>query len=157
RPTMSERYSRALRGRLAPVWEAQHSHPFVVALGDGSLPAERFLVWLRQDHLRLVEYARVLLLAAGGGRGIATRRSLRAVARGVLYSELLMHQAYAVEFGISEHDLADTKMLPTTQACTDHLLKTASLGTQLEVAAALLPGLWCYYEIACRLAPKASP
>jgi thiaminase/transcriptional activator TenA len=84
-------------------------------------------------------------------------RSLSAMARGVLYSELLMHQAYAVEYGISERDLADSQMLPTTRAYTDHLLKTASLGTQLELAAALLPGLWSYHEIACRLVPKASP
>jgi thiaminase/transcriptional activator TenA len=154
---MSERYSRALRARLAPVWEAQHKHPFVIALGDGSLPAERFLVWLRQDHLRLVEYARVLFLAAGRATGIDTMRSLSAMARGVLYSELLMHQAYAVEFGVSESDLADGKMLPTTQAYTDHLLRTASLGTPLDLAAAILPGLWCYHEIACKLAPNANP
>lgn len=154
---MNERFSKALREKQAAVWEAQHGHPFVVALGDGSLPPERFIEWLRQDHLRLVEYSRVLLLAAARAEGLETMRSLSAMARGALYSELLMHQAYAVEFGLSEARLADGEMLPTTRAYTDHLLKTAALGTPVELTAALLPGLWGYHELACRMAANASP
>lgn len=42
------------------MWEAQHRHPFVTGIGDGTLDVERFKVWLRQDWLFLIEYARML-------------------------------------------------------------------------------------------------
>ena len=34
----------------APIWEAQHAHPFITGIGDGSLGADRFAHWLQQDH-----------------------------------------------------------------------------------------------------------
>src|SRR3989442_962419 len=56
--------STRLRERAAPIWEREFAHPFVQKLGDGTLDEERFKVWLRQDYLFLIEYGRVLGLAA---------------------------------------------------------------------------------------------
>ena len=48
----------------APIWEAQLKHPFVRGLGDGTLPAEAFQRWLRQDYVFLADYARLLAWSA---------------------------------------------------------------------------------------------
>ena len=46
-----------------PIWEAQHNHPFVRGIGDGTLDAERFAFWLRQDYLYLIDYSRLFAAA----------------------------------------------------------------------------------------------
>ena len=153
---MAERFSDSLRRKLDPVWEAQHRHPFVRGLGDGSLEPGPFEVWLRQDYLFLVEYAR--FLALGAARGDAeTLKWMIAMAHGVFQQQMLLHQAYAVELGIPTEELAAGARLPATRAFADHLLRTAALGSQLELAAALLPCVWGQAEIGQRLARGPVP
>src|SRR5512138_1921837 len=62
--TMTERFSEYLRARVEPIWRAQHEHPFVRGIGDGTLPADRFRHWIRQDYRFLIEYCRLFGLAA---------------------------------------------------------------------------------------------
>ena len=42
---MSERFSDRLYRLARPIWEAQHSHPFVRGIGEGSLDIEKFKFW----------------------------------------------------------------------------------------------------------------
>jgi thiaminase/transcriptional activator TenA len=154
---MSGRFSEQLRRKLDAVWEAQHQHPFIRALGDGSLDPERFQVWLRQDYLFLIEYSRLFALAAARAPDAETMRWMIAAAHGVLHNEMLLHQAYAVEFGLTREELEAGAPLPTTRAYTDHLLRTAGMGAYVELAAALLPCAWGYSEIGQRLARLAGP
>lgn len=152
---MVTRFSDNLRQKLDPVWQALHRHPFVVALGGGVLEASRFQVWLRQNYLFLIGYTR--LFAHGAAR--ADRESMRwmvAMASGVLNHEMLLHEAYAIEFGLARDELPEGVKLPTTRAYTDHLLRTASLGSMLELVAALLPCLWVHSEVGQRLAKQAN-
>ena len=51
-------FSDELRTASADVWEAQHAHPFVRGIAEGTLDIERFRFWVRQDYLVLIEYAR---------------------------------------------------------------------------------------------------
>ena len=53
-----------LRAAAAEVWEAQHAHPFVRGIGDGTLDEERFRFYVRQDYLFLIDYGRLLSLGA---------------------------------------------------------------------------------------------
>lgn len=39
---------------VAPVWDEFINHPFVLAMGDGTLPLESFKQYLIQDYLYLV-------------------------------------------------------------------------------------------------------
>lgn len=45
------------RPDVAPVWETFVNHPFVLAMGDGTLPVESFKGYLIQDYLYLVRRA----------------------------------------------------------------------------------------------------
>ena len=42
------------RPDVAPVWHRFVNHPFVLAMGDGTLPLESFKGYLVQDYLYLV-------------------------------------------------------------------------------------------------------
>jgi thiaminase/transcriptional activator TenA len=151
---MDTRFSDQLRQKLEPVWRAQVEHPFVRGIGDGTLDSGRFQVWLRQSYLYLLESARLFALATARAPDLDAMKWTAASAHGVLHHQLLLHQAYAIEYGIADDELALGVKLPTTRAYTDHLLRTAVLGSYLELAAALLPGVWICADIGARLAQE---
>jgi thiaminase/transcriptional activator TenA len=148
-----------LRAGAADVWEAQHAHPFVRGIGDGTLPVDRFAHFIRQDYVFLVEYARMLALGAAKAPDLQTMRRFADLAQAILGDEMQLHRASARELGISESDLEREPPAPTTQAYTDFLVRTAAIGEQSELAAALLPCMWGYAEIGQRLAaaPEQPP
>ena len=45
------------------IWLAQLKHPFVEALGEGTLPQARFAYYIRQDALFLGEFAKMFAYA----------------------------------------------------------------------------------------------
>jgi thiaminase/transcriptional activator TenA len=150
-------FSAQLRAAAADIWEAQHRHPFVRGVGDGTLPEQRFAHYVRQDYVFLVEYARMLALGAARAPDLQTMRRFADLAQAILSEEMELHRAFAREFGISELDLETEPAAPTTQAYTDFLVRTAALGDAGELAAALLPCMWAYTELGQRLAAAGAP
>jgi thiaminase (transcriptional activator TenA) len=146
-----------LRAGAADVWEAQHAHPFVRGIGDGTLPVDRFAHYVRQDYLFLIEYARMLALGAARAPDLATIRRFADLAHVILGEEMELHRAFAREFGISEAELEAEPAAPTTQAYTDFLVRTAAVGELADLAAALLPCMWGYAEVGQRLAAAGAP
>ena len=150
-------FSQELRAAAGPLWQAQHDHPFVRGIGDGTLPVERFTRYVRQDYLFLVEYARLLALGAARAPDVATMRRFAGLAQAILTDEMDLHRAFAAEFGITEAQLEAEEPAPETRAYTDFLVRTAATGDFAELAAALLPCMWGYSEIGERLAARGAP
>ena len=154
---MPERFTDRLRQKAAGIWEAQHQHPFVRGIGDGKLDLERFTFWLRQDYVFLIEYARLLGLAAARSPDVETMARLAGLLNETLETEMSLHRAYADECGISRQELEREQPAPTTRAYTDFLLRVAATGDFTELAAALLPCMWSFSEIGQRLAMQPAP
>jgi thiaminase/transcriptional activator TenA len=150
-------FSEQLRAAAADIWEAQHGHPFVRGVGDGTLPVERFAHYVRQDYLFLIEYARMLALGAARATDVETMRRFAELAQAILVEEMELHRAFAREFGITEAQLEAEPPAPATQAYTDFLVRTAALADLGELAAALLPCMWGFSEIGQRLAQPERP
>ncbi len=149
--------SEALRAAAADTWEAQHRHPFVTGIGDGTLELSRFQTWIRQDYLFLVEYARLLALGAARAPDLDTMARFADLTQAILREEMSLHRSYAAELGISAAELEAETMLPTTQGYTDFLVRTAAHGDFAELVAALLPCMWGYGEVGERLAEGNRP
>ena len=154
---MSERFTNRLRREAAAIWEAQHQHPFVRGIGDGKLDLEKFKFWLRQDYVFLIEYARLLALAAARSPDLETMTRFAGLLQETLETEMSLHRAYADEFGISRKELEQEQPAPTTRAYTDFLLRVAAIGDFTELTAALLPCMWSFSEIGQRLALQPAP
>ncbi|MBI4506808.1 MAG: thiaminase II [Chloroflexi bacterium] len=154
---MAERFSDHLRRLADPIWEAQHAHPFVRGLGDGTLDLDRFRFWVRQDYLFLIDYARLFAVAAARAPDLETMTTFAELLHATLKTEMDLHRAYAAEFGISAAELERELKAPTTQAYTDFLLRVAALGDFAELAAALLPCMWGFCEVGQRLAAGGQP
>lgn len=151
------RFSEELRAAAEPIWAAEHAHPFVRGIGDGTLPAEKFRFFIRQDYPYLIDFVRALALASARApdRELAAHFARRA--RTVLEREMALHRAYAAEWGISAQELEAERMEGATRAYADFLLRTGALGSFEELAAALLPCVWGYVELGRSLAAQGRP
>jgi len=153
----AEPFSAHLRREADEIWRAQHAHPFVAGVAEGTLPIERFARYVRQDYLFLVDYARLLALGAARAPDLATMRRFAELAQAILGEEMELHRAFARELGITDAELEAEAPDPLTRAYTDFLLRTATLGSFAELTAALLPCMWGYAEIGARLAQRPQP
>jgi thiaminase/transcriptional activator TenA len=151
------RFSDQLRQAAADIWEAQHEHPFVAGIRDGTLDPERFRFYLRQDYLFLIDYARLLALACARAPRLELMERFAELAHTTLRTEMNLHRAYATEWKISATALEGERPHPVTRSYTDFLLRTAALGDFAELVAALLPCMWGYSELGQRLAQGQPP
>jgi thiaminase/transcriptional activator TenA len=146
-----------LRQAADPIWSAEHEHPFVRGIGEGSLEAAKFRHYVRQDYLFLIDYARLLALGCARAPRLEEMTRFAQLAGAVLGSELELHRSYAAAWGIATAELEAEQPTATTRAYSDFLLRTAALGDYSELAAALLPCMWGYHELAALLAERGRP
>ncbi len=154
---MAEQFTERVRQKAAGLWEAQHQHPFVRGIGDGTLGLEKFKFWLRQDYVFLIEYARLLALAAARSPDLGTMTRFATLLKETMETEMNLHRAYAAEFGISAKELERELPAPTTRGYADFLLRVAATSDFAELVAALLPCIWAFSEIGRRLAMQSAP
>jgi thiaminase/transcriptional activator TenA len=154
---MGARFTDALRALADPIWRAQHDHPFVRGIGDGTLDVERFKHWIRQDYRFLIEYCRLFALAAARAPDLPTLARFADLLQATARTEMDLHRAYARELAISEAQLEAEPMAPTTRGYTDFLLRVAATGDFAELAAGLLPCMWGFSAIGQALRARGLP
>ncbi|KZZ93364.1 Phosphomethylpyrimidine kinase type-1 [Moelleriella libera RCEF 2490] len=94
------------RSDVRPVWDKYVHHPFVYAMGDGSLPLDSFKDYIIQDYLFL--FCRASALAAYKAKNLPDiTTSNQMAANNIL--ELKLHVDYCATFGISEQQVQATE------------------------------------------------
>jgi thiaminase/transcriptional activator TenA len=139
--------SERLRERVLPFWRQHLEHPFVVALGNGTLPQENFEFYIRQDALFLDELTKTFAYAATKTSERSEMEQFGKLLLNTLQVELALHQQYGKRFGLTPEEMAATPMAPTNYAYTRHLLSIAATGTLPELLTAILPCAWIYAEV----------
>lgn len=148
-------FSEELRSRHEVMWDRAHlDHPFVTGIGDGSLSLDRFRYFMLQDYLFLIEYCRVVAMAAAKSPDLESMGRWASLLDETLNSEMVLHRSFCAEFGISEAELEASVPSPTTLGYTGHLLKIAREGSIEEICAAMLPCQWGYDVIGRGLEPN---
>jgi thiaminase/transcriptional activator TenA len=140
-----------------PKLERQLTHPIVRGIANGDLDHTRFRSWLVQDYLFLLDYVRLLALAAARAPDTDTLGRLVDLAHATFHQELSLHRGYAAEFGLAAADLDQAEKSPECAAYTDFLLRTAATAEFAEVLAALLPCMWGYAELGRSMAATGLP
>jgi thiaminase/transcriptional activator TenA len=138
--------SERLRDKYAYLWDRLFHHPFVVGIGNGQLPLDKFQFYVKQDYFFLIQYSRVLALAAAKAPDLANIGRFSDLLRETLNTEMSLHRSFCLDFGVSSNDLESTRPAPVTLAYTDYLLRVAYEGTITDVVATLLPCQWGYSE-----------
>lgn len=146
-----------MREQADAIWSAQHAHPFVRGVGDGTLDADIFRRYVVQDYLYLGEYGKFFGLACARAPRLEDSVMFARLAHNILCVETALHRSLAQGWDIGETELTEAEMTPTTRAYTDFLIRTAAIGDFGELVGALLPCMWGYQEIATRLASDGMP
>jgi thiaminase/transcriptional activator TenA len=140
--------TKALRAKCSEIWRRESEHPFVLGLGDGTLPLDLFRFYLEQDYLFLIEYSRVFALASAKARDLTTMQLFAGLLNDTLKTEMQLHRDYCDRIGIGSAILESARPALITHAYTRHLLSVALAGTITEIVAAVLPCQLGYAEIA---------
>ena len=140
-----------LKAGVGTMWERVVTHPFVIELGDGTLPRATFDIYFDQDHIFLKDWAILLSLATAKSPDFDAARQLVGFLHvGLGGEEGLFQQAYR-ERGLSPQDVAALEYRPTTFSYSGYLRKNAYEGNFLDVIATLLAVEWPYMDWAQRL------
>lgn len=136
-----------LRKIVDPIWRRSHNHPFVVGIGDGTLPVDKYCYYMCQDYVYLIDYAKLFALGSIKASDLETMAKFAWVLDGTLNGEMEMHRKNAAKVGITREQLEATEASPTTLAYANYMLKIAHEGSLAELVAVLLPCMWSYWEI----------
>ena len=114
-----------LRQLATPIWDAQLTHPFVVALGKGTLPEKKFKYYILQDARFLGDLARVF--SAGALRAPDSESALRLtkLAEDTIVVERSLHEGYGSRWNMTAKEMTAVPMAPTNYAYTRHMLTVA--------------------------------
>lgn len=128
------------------IWDKLVGHPFVIGLGTGDLPNEKFQFYVKQDYYFLIQYSRVLALAAAKSPSVTVIREFADLLTETITVEMDLHRSFCQGFGVSLEDLDNVIPAPITLAYTDYLLRVAYEGNLIDIIATLLPCQWGYNE-----------
>jgi thiaminase/transcriptional activator TenA len=140
-----------LRRDAGPAWERYVRHPFVLGLGDGSLPQAAFQHYLKQDYLFLIHFARAYALAAYKSDTLEDLRAAAASVSAIADVEMPLHVTYCAEWGLSEAQMQAEPEDLETMAYTRFVLERGMAGDRLDLDCALIPCVVGYAEVAQRL------
>jgi len=150
-------FSDALRERAASIWKAQLRHPFVVALGNGTLPERKFRYYILQDARFLSDLARVF--AAGAQKAPDAESALRfaKLVEETIITERGLHESYGRRWKLTAKQMSSVPMAPTNFAYTRHMLAVAQSGTAAEITVVALPCAWIYCVVGHHLLRNGPP
>jgi len=145
--TTTKTFTERLFENVQPIWEKNHQHPFVQELGKGTLDKEKFIRYMKQDYVYLIDYAKLFAIGVMKSHDLDTMGKFGQILHETLNFEMELHRQFAAEFGISREELEETKPTPVNLAYTRYMLHAAQHGSLAEVVACLLPCAWDYWEI----------
>ena len=148
------KFSQRLHEKVREIWEKTHQHPFVDGLGNGDLPIESFIRYMKQDYVFLIDYSKLFALGTVKARDLETMAAFAKLLHETLHGEMELHRGYAARFGITYQQIEETKASPNNLAYTRYMLNVAQNGSLEELISALLPCMWSYWEISKMLADK---
>jgi thiaminase/transcriptional activator TenA len=130
--------------------------PFNRELASGTLSQARFQFYMIQDALYLEQYSRALAVAAAKAPDPQAMQQFARAAEEALVVERALHHGFFEKFGVDAAAAAAAEPSPTCYGYTNFLIATAHLGSYEELAAAILPCFWIYWDVSNHVAKAAS-
>ena len=151
------KFSQHLREITEPIWAAQFTHPFVVGLGNGTLPERKFRYYILQDALFLSDLAQIFAIASEKAPDPDSATIFAKLAEDTLVVERSLHETYGRRWKLTHKDMSRVPMAPTNYAYTLHMLQVAQNGSALDAAVVALPCAWIYCVVGQHLLRKGKP
>lgn len=146
-----------MRTLAKPIWDAQLQHPFVKALGNGTLPTRKFQYYILQDARYLEELARVFALGASRAHDPDTALRFAHLVEETIVVERSLHETYGKQWKLTAKAMRNTPPSPTNYAYCRHMRSVAQTGTLAELTVVALPCAWVYCVVGQHLLRKGEP
>ncbi len=143
-----------LRSSVGALWNKTVNHPFVIELGDGTLPTDVFNIYFEQDHLFIRDWVALMCAGVAKAPDFDAARPLAAFIHLALGGEEGLFQEYFREYGTSPEQVAALQPLPTTMGYGSYLRKIAAQGSYYQIITALLGIEWPYLQWGQQLAAQ---
>jgi len=150
-------FSNHLQRLAQRVWDAQLSHPFVVALGNGTLPERKFRYYILQDARFLGDLSRVFAAALLRAPDSESALRFARLAEETITVERSLHEGYGTRWKMTAKQMSSVPMAPTNYAYTRHMLNVARSGSAVEITVVALPCAWIYCVLGRHLLKDGSP
>jgi len=144
-----------LKSDAAADWDRYVRHPFVLGMGDGTLPKPAFQHYLVQDYLFLIEFARAYAIGVYKAPNALEMRKASAGMHAIL-DETSLHLKLCAEWGLSQETVETTAEARATVAYTRFVQEAGLRGDMLDLVVALSPCVVGYAEIGTALAATAT-
>ncbi|GJJ75749.1 hydroxymethylpyrimidine/phosphomethylpyrimidine kinase / thiaminase [Entomortierella parvispora] len=131
-------------------WKEYTEHEFVRRIGDGTLPKESFIHYMKQDYLFLQTYARAHGLGAFKARTMAESQAFAEIVVHIAH-ESKLHVDYCAKWGITYEEMVRTPESMANVAYTRYVLDIGMTGDLLDLGLAIAPCLIGYGQIGNRL------
>jgi thiaminase/transcriptional activator TenA len=142
-----------LKSAASADWSSYVDHDFVRHLGAGTLPEAAFRMYLVQDYLFLIQFARAYALATYKSRTLDDMKTAQSGLAAVL-DEMELHIRLCGRWGLSPAAIEAAPEHQATIAYTRFVLDCGAAGDLLDLHVALAPCVIGYAEIGAKLAPN---
>ena len=146
-----------LRKQTRAIWNDQLTHPFVTALGKGTLPERKFRYYILQDARFLRDLARVFAMGAHKAPDAESSLRFAKLAEETIIVERGLHESYGKRWKMTAKQMTAVPMAPTNYAYTRHMLAVAQHGTAAEITVVALPCAWIYCVVGQHLLMNGAP
>ena len=143
--------TRDLRNKHHDLWHRMVSHPFVVELGDGTLPINKARAYFLQDYVFVRDLVSMTALGVARAPDLESAGMLNGFLSGILSPENDFFKRAFTELGIAWEDALSATALPTTQAFGDFMVRVGLEGGYEDVLAVLYVTEGTYLDWGTRL------
>ena len=133
-----------LRLKVNDIWESYNEHPFVKGIAYGTLPVDNFRFYMLQDHLYLMQYAKVFALGVIKAEKESDMRIFADLIKATLDTENAVHQDYLKRLGITKEMVDNAEKSLVTESYTNYMISISFKEGLAELAATVLACSWSY-------------
>jgi len=140
-------FAQGCKSAAAGAFNASFSHPFVIALRDGTLDPEKFKFYQMQDARYLEALADVASMISTRCIEPESKAWWIDAAKLALVVETSLHAGYGQKLDYTADDIRNVQLTPNNAAYQNHMVNCAQRGTLVEAIAAFCPCPWLYADL----------
>ena len=132
-------------------WKLYTEHAFVKKLSNNKLLEEKFLNYLIQDYLFLIQFSKAWSLAIIKSDNLEEMKICANTVNGLINFEMDLHIKLCKKYGISKKDLVNAEEKNKNIAYSRYVLESGYSGDFLDLITPLMPCVIGYAEIGYNL------
>ena len=136
-----------LKKEFLKEWDLYTNHKFIQELSLGKLSEKKFLDYLVQDYLFLIQFSKAWSLALVKSDNLKEMKVCANTVNGLINFEMDLHISLCKKYGINKKKLDYAKEKNKNIAYTRYVLESGFTGDFLDIITALVPFVIGYAEI----------